>query len=417
MTYDTLYWAVKDGKSGLINDLGKTKIPPIYDELSNKFKGLTAQQHHLKNQLQWLMQIDDYPDFCDGSFDENQKLYQSYEESLASLEILVQEAESKPVMPVRKDDKWGLINLNNETVLPFEYTSIKMLSGTIVQLEKTGTYTFYDLYKKQQLPFECDSIFPMNISGYNAHSRFDRDEFLIFRSTNGKFGLINPFNGKYLDPTFDALEQTFFWPEVGDITFFADEEISTMYEIFQKSTDAQHSNEIIRFRQNDEYGIIHLKSMEIITKKTYKKIRIDIEEQYQQTLIILDNQRVFLLNEGRLSSKYKLGYTLKSYKTNYYANAPIYFFIQENGQYGICDKDENLIIPIEYTGVSSALIWDDHSNQFIMEKEAKWGLINEKNQVLIPFEYDQIEISEESDGFWYKLTLGEKSIYKHFTDL
>lgn len=57
--------------------------------------------------------------------------------------------------------------------------------------------------------------------------------------------------------------------------------------------------------------------------------------------------------------------------------------ISIDNQFGLIDKEGNVIIPFEYQKLVLTTV-----NAYSAQKENKWGIITKSNQILIPFEYD-----------------------------
>ena len=107
---------------------------------------------------------------------------------------------SKGLWPVGKNDKFGVINLNNETVVPFEYEMIESDSDALgvaaTQKEENGKYGFIDRTGRIVIPFEYDYGWPT-------------DKYIIVKKNN-KWGIIDikntiilPFEYAEILSTFD----------------------------------------------------------------------------------------------------------------------------------------------------------------------------------------------------------------------
>jgi len=85
-----------------------------------------------------------------------------------------------PVCGVRKDKKWGLVNLKNELILDFQYKNILLLdAGLIAVLEKNKKWSLLDLKGKKATEKTYDLVLP------SAHAQY------IKVVEGNQFGLMN----------------------------------------------------------------------------------------------------------------------------------------------------------------------------------------------------------------------------------
>jgi hypothetical protein len=72
-----------------------------------------------------------------------------------------------PVCGVRKDKKWGIVNLKNELILDFQYKNILLLdAGLIAVLEKDKKWSLLDLKGKKAIEKTYDLVLP------SVHAQF-----------------------------------------------------------------------------------------------------------------------------------------------------------------------------------------------------------------------------------------------------
>ena len=58
-----------------------------------------------------------------------------------------------------KDNKWGLINLKGEVIIPFKYSSIKYFKEGLASVKLNGKYGYIDSSGKTVIPFIYDYAF------------------------------------------------------------------------------------------------------------------------------------------------------------------------------------------------------------------------------------------------------------------
>ena len=84
--------------------------------------------------------------------------------------------------------------------------------------------------------------------------------------------------------------------------------------------------------------------------------------------------------------------------------------ISIDNQFGLIDKEGNVIIPFEYQKLVLTTV-----NAYSAQKENKWGIITKSNQILIPFEYDLTSdfieniCAVKKDGKWGFIDLDQFS--------
>lgn len=199
----------KSDKYGFINESGKEVVPCKYDYLSSFENGYTVAKNKVGefDYLHGLLdstgkeitpikygRMEYYPSdkvlmvgetntSNVGLMDLNGKIIIPYQYEFWSKRI------SKGLWPVGKNNICGVVNLKNETVVPFTYYMIESYSDDLglAPARKTegGKYGFIDRTGKEVIPFEYDDAWP---SG----------DYLVVKK-NGKWGMID-VNNKIILP-------------------------------------------------------------------------------------------------------------------------------------------------------------------------------------------------------------------------
>lgn len=160
--------AYKDNKWGVINQNGETVIDPSYSEMmiipnsktdvflctydvnyetgEYKTKALNSKNEEIFTDYEQIEAIQNY--------DENNNLW--YEDN---------------VLKVRKDGKYGIIDLSGKTILPCEYEDITAISGitNALKIQKDGLYGVIDNTGKELLKTQyagIESLGKDNKSGF-----------------------------------------------------------------------------------------------------------------------------------------------------------------------------------------------------------------------------------------------------------
>jgi hypothetical protein len=74
------------------------------------------------------------------------------------------------------------------------------------------------------------------------------------------------------------------------------------------------------------------------------------------------------------------------------------FIVSDGEKYGIVDRNENLIIPYEYTEIKRL----HRGEYFVVAKGEKYGVVDSQNTIVIPFKYGQ-ELTAYNDSVFYSL--------------
>jgi len=111
---------------------------------------------------------------------------------------------------VKRNEKWGFVNLKGQLIIPCEYDEYRPFFNGISPVSKNGKWGFIDKNNRLLIPFEFDDI--TNYHSYYGHSSFTEDdlkEYKYFNSgmcpaskkVDGQFvwGFINQ-NGKIVIP-------------------------------------------------------------------------------------------------------------------------------------------------------------------------------------------------------------------------
>jgi hypothetical protein len=136
-----------------------------------------------------------------------------------------------PVCGVRKDKKWGLVNLKNELILDFQYKNILLLdAGLIAVLEKNEKWSLLDLKGKKATEKTYDLVLP------SVHAQY------IKVVKGAQFGLMNAVGKLVLPVKYQKIDYVghnwFAVEENGSIKLFNLKTQQFTEQIFQKFLNA-----------------------------------------------------------------------------------------------------------------------------------------------------------------------------------
>jgi hypothetical protein len=196
-------------KIGYVNDHGKLIVPCKYDYVSG-FENGYAVVRYLKGEYDYIHGLIDSTGkevipvkYGHLEYYPEDKVLIFGEETISNLGLMNLKGEivisaqyvfwskniSKGLWPVGKNDKFGVINLKNQVVIPFEYAMIESYSDNLgiaaAQKDESGKYGFIDRTGKTVIPFEYDYGWPSDAN--------------IIVKKNNKWGVID-INGKIILP-------------------------------------------------------------------------------------------------------------------------------------------------------------------------------------------------------------------------
>lgn len=136
-----------------------------------------------------------------------------------------------PVCGVRKDKKWGVVNLKNELILDFQYKNILLLdAGLIAVLEKNKKWSLLDLKGEKATEKTYDLVLP------SAHAQY------IKVVEGNQFGLMNAVGKLVLPVQYEKIDYVghnwFAIEENGSIKLFNLKTQKFTKEVFQKFLNA-----------------------------------------------------------------------------------------------------------------------------------------------------------------------------------
>ena len=298
---------------------------------------------------------------------------------------------------IKKDGKVGLVNDTGSVIIDANYKGIKGLGDTYkdgyITIDEQGRYGLISATKKQILENKYDEILQVPLKEYYAIKE------------NGKQKLINSNGEALIDSGFDEIKST----TTNGIIFVKDNlygEMNTSGEVTIKA-DYQELKEVKEqiyiAKQNNKYGIIDGLGNGLIAFEydgmTYnEKADLFFADDSEYKTSIIDNKydvkTTGILSEVntdeeyirmRISDEYKY-YNLKGEEiSNIQAlkNNTI-FLDKKDGKYGYVDKKGNAIT--EY-------IYDDATEQnkygFVAVKEnGLWGALDKEGKEVIEPKYN-----------------------------
>ena len=303
-SYSKLYVCKQNNLYGAINLKGEIVIPFSYNKLGN-----------FKNRFAYYMSTQ-Y-----GLVDVNNR-------TLEAQWDWISDVDSNSIAIVKKKNQFGLINVNEQIILPCEYDYVTHCKDEIYLVVKNNLYGFYN---------SSDKCFIISVD-YNYNSSFDPNYY-----TNGKyFKLIKDdeialvdANGRY------------------SINF------GTYTNLFFAKCD------IIRIQKNNKYGFVDRK-LKPITPVEYEKAT-----DYENNLSIVSKSKTTSI----IDKNGKIIYSIKNAEIVNTDNN--LYFVKQNNLLGLLNEEGNLLLNIEFESI------DFISNHlYVCSKDNEIYLFNLKTKTL-----------------------------------
>lgn len=322
-----------------------------------------------------------------------EELFTNYEkvEAISRQESLDNIPYEKSVLKYKENGKYGLINLSGEKITKPIYDDIQALEYkegmlTVKQNDKFG---IININGDEIIKVKYDGIQADQYSLNENHNK--KAGFIVSIKTNDgyKFGYIN-YKGKTL------LETEY--NEIARINYINDDE--SVYLVAFKNGQAglfknkskvleneyediqfDNINNLLILQRNGKQGVSDLDGKKIIQLE-YDNIIItgnSINAQKGDKVTVFNSEGEKLKNSNFIS-------VLETDNKNYFIT------IDKNENYGVIDKDDNVIIDNKYTFID--YLFD---NYFVAQNEQKIGIVDDKGKEVIKFDYDVLQKIEGTD--------------------
>ncbi|NOQ72980.1 MAG: hypothetical protein GQ574_13305 [Crocinitomix sp.] len=420
-----LFLLESNGEFGICDNLGELKIPAEYEELITEQRGISFQMSNaeLTSEMGYGFNADNAFNPCSRPYQDSQAKAKLIRENALGYERQLQLLRENFAFPAKKKGLWGLVDINDDLILPSEYDSIVMLTGLVAQLYKEDQITFFDLEHRQDLPITCDTVFAWREPPRYYQNSWHRAEVLIFRS-NGKYGMFNPLTKKILPAKYNAIEQHF--PESDYHTFFKEDGLYLPEQKEKGNTDLHKCQFLARFKIDGKTGLINLELLEEISTKTYQHLKVESLGNSRAVALTLDNKMTFLrADSGRIFNALFDSVALLPARYNQYRytrgmrNSLTYYCVEKERRVGLYDQNGNVIIPEIYDAIKSwIMLAESENDQFIVQKNGRFGVINQSGEILIPFKYEALSF-DNNPSFQNQYELIENGIitYRSFLNL
>lgn len=367
-------------KYGVIDETGKIVIEPKYDiiQIPNPSKPVFICMHDYNiNLQQYETEVFD---------NKGNKIFTEYD----SVQALPTESTwdgipfEKSVLKYKRNNKYGLITLENKVITEPIYDSIKAINYKegMLLVEKDKKYGAINIKGKIIIKPEYDQISIDNY--YNSETMYKASGFIVKKKNEDsyKYGYINS-KGKMLLPP----EYT----EISRINEIIDDKNVYLLVLKEGQAGVVKNNKVVLDFEYEDISYNLFNNMFIIQRNSKSGIadikgKVIIQPEYDS--IMFGGIYVNAIKDGEVTVLDINGKKLDN--NNIYAKLPTtnpnyYITIDKNEIYRIVDKDNNIKIENNYTYIEH--IKDDY---FIIYKNEKNGIIDLSGKSIADLKYNSI---------------------------
>ena len=367
-------------KYGVIDETGKIVIEPKYDiiQIPNPSKPVFICMHDYNiNLQQYETEVFD---------NKGNKIFTEYD----SVQALPTESTwdgipfEKSVLKYKRNNKYGLITLENKVITEPIYDSIKAINYKegMLLVEKDKKYGAINIKGKIIIKPEYDQISIDNY--YNSETMYKASGFIVKKKNEDsyKYGYINS-KGKMLLPP----EYT----EISRINEIIDDKNVYLLVLKEGQAGVVKNNKVVLDFEYEDISYNLFNNMFIIQRNSKSGIadikgKVIIQPEYDS--IMFGGIYVNAIKDGEVTVLDINGKKLDN--NNIYAKLPTtnpnyYITIDKNEIYRIVDKDNNIKIENNYTYIEH--IKDDY---FIIYKNGKNGIIELSGKSIADLKYNSI---------------------------
>lgn len=408
----------KDGKYGVINCKGKVIIKSKYDSISGdgfytkndkyKYSGYIVniktedgyRYGYINNKLKKILD-EEYSEIY--RIMENDDIENTYiittkkgmtgvtKNNNQLIDSIYQDIEfekNNKVFIVKRNSKYGVLDINGNTIVPVEADTIQE-NGIYILATKNNEQKYYDL---------SGNI--INNLKYEAVNKTQNEKYFITTDTNGRYGLIDNNKTELIEASYTYMEHLFddyfiATKEDGDLGIINSKNriiVEFKYDVIQKIGDTK----IVQAKTiNKDKSDFYSNSLSLIT--SLNNANITQQEDY---IKISNNEEIkyFDLQGNELEKE-------KIFKNNKLLS------VKEGNKWGFVDKNNTKIVECKYDKVTEFNQYG-FAGVYINDK---WGVINENGEIVIQPTYKLLlEYEPEFIGKYYKVYYGYGESY--YTD-
>ena len=414
VTNDNYFTAYADNKYGVIDSKGNIIIEPSYGEyivIPNSKKDIFLCTYDVN------YETGEYKTKVLNA--KNEEIFTEYEqiEALENYDRMQNVYYENNAIKVKKNGKYGIINIDGKEILSCEYDDLKTIKGleNSILVYKDGKVGLVDSKGKKVIDTEYTNILAIENDYKNGY---------ITVNSDNKYGVVDCNNSKILSNKYDDIKQlngngNYVVKENGTYKLIKKDETIVLENKFDDVKEIKNDKLIIK--QGNKYGVINTAGETIVDTK-YDEIKFAFADTY----IVKENGTYGLIDKNKkaiLESKY--------YTINYVEEAD-FIEASEDGVYSdIIGNDYN----IKATGIVSEINTElgyirlninneykyynfkyeeknstellTNNTLFLVKKDGKYGYSDKSGNIIIECIYDDATeqnkygyVAVKKDGKW-----------------
>lgn len=409
--------AFKDNKWGVIDSSGNTIIDPSYEEMitiPNSKSDVFLCIYNVN------YQTGEYKTKALNS--KNEEIFTQYEqiEAIANQNRNQNMWYEENAIRVKKDGKYGMINLAGKQLVPCEYDEITAIENikNAIKVKKDGKIGVVDSEGKVILPTQYAEV---------TNLGKDNKEGFIVKAENGKYGVVDYSNQAVLEAKYDAIEN------IHGNDRYVIKQAGKQILVKKDGTEVLNSgyDEIKEILKNIDNGIIYTKSGKYGIMKTTGEVTIpaeyeELKEAKTGVFIAKQNGKYGIINLQK-EIKIEANYLSISYNEKadlYIAEKADYendiidnnFTIRQSGILIDLDDEKGYIelkqgeeykyynFKFEEKNITEIKV---NNTLFKSKKESKYGFVDKEGKVIVDYQYDDVTEQNQygyagikKDGKW-----------------
>jgi len=298
-----------------------------------------------------------------------------------------------------ENGKFGVINSDGEKVIEPLYDEIILIPNSSKPIfictydvdDANGTYKTKAINdKNEEILLGYDKI--EVIDNYDSKQNIWYEDNVLRVSKNGKYGIIN-YQGQEILPceyeeitALKGVKTNFIVKKDGNVGLVNDVGqtiVNTEYKDVIALKD-EYKSEYIIVNAENKYGLISTSGATLIEAK-YDEVKY-IGSSHLFAVKEADTWKLFDTEANKIVIE-------EGYKNIVEAKSENIVVIDEDGKYGVLNKDYSVKIEPQYEDLKYAF-----SIYYIAKKDGKYGIINSENETVIEFEYQRMTYVENG-GF------------------
>ena len=296
--------------------------------------------------------------------------------------------EENNLVTALKGKKYGVIDLNENIIVPFQYNQIDITGKYIYAVSSDEKVTVFDKSGKESSINSNVAILDVQNTNYQIYIETTNDVTLynIYENSNKKTKNKYTYIEYLYDNYFIVCNS---YGKLGIID--ADENVKV--ELKYNSMHKIENTSIVEFMEEDtQKSYFYSKEM----KQVAEMKQAVVENRDNYISIYNGENRIYLSNDGKeLESK------------DIFINNKL-FAKKQNNKWGFVNNAGNKVINYEYDYVTELNKYGFAG----IKKDGKWGVINQNGEIVLEPQYD---LSKESEpnfiGRYYEVSYGNGEIY------